>query len=467
MAEKSNSIIIKFENSNEQTVGEITKIVGLVKARFFVSIIDRLNLEANPRSSKTGAVTDAIQETIENVPTLFPFMTKGVLLAASNYEKLERGRIKICPENLEIEGILDGGHNTLAIGLYILKQAVGYHGESISKSSKTWDDFKKIWEDKRNMIDAYLTQIKKGEEPDDLNFLVPVELIVPRDINDTACVYAFKNDLLEICEARNNNVELQLPAKANQKGYFEDLKELLESHNINIARRVEWKTNDGGEIKAQDIIALSWIPLNLIDSVRDENNHERKIEAVAPNKLYSGKGACMKQFEKLMSSPDVTEESDENYKRELLNQEVKSAFKIAVELPELYDYIYEMFPKLYNAAGGHFNAIAAAKKLNDKRKVKTAPFCGKKIETVTPDGFIIPLVYGLQALMTKKSVNGETTIIWSQAPMPFLHNNLQKIVANYMEIFSVCDYDPQKVGKATVSYNQALSAFKMAIAGIL
>lgn len=73
----SNSIIIKFEGANEQTVGNITKVVGLVQARFFVPIIDTLNLEANPRSSKTGAVTDAIQETIINNPALFPFMSKG------------------------------------------------------------------------------------------------------------------------------------------------------------------------------------------------------------------------------------------------------------------------------------------------------------------------------------------------------------------------------------------------------
>lgn len=467
MVVNNKSIIIKFESGNEQTVGDITKIVGLVKARFFVSIIDCLNLDANPRSSKTGAVTDAIQETIENYPALFPFMTKGVLLGSSNYERLERGRIKVCPENTQIEGILDGGHNMLAIGLYILEKALEYHDESISRSTKTWDDFKRIWNERRNMVEAYLSSIQKGEETDELDFFVPVELVVPRDLNDTACIYAFKNHLLEICEARNNNAELQLSAKANQKGYFDDLRELLENHNINIANRVEWKTNDGGDVKAQDIIALAWIPLNLINPVRDESNHERIIEKVAPNKLYSGKGACMKQFERLMSSPDVTVESDENYKRELINDEVKSAFEIAVGLPELYDYIYELFPKLYNAAGGRYNSITAAKKINEKRKSKTAPFCGKKVEYIIPDGFIIPLVYGLQALMTKREIDGKEIIVWTQAPMPFLHNNLDKIVANYMEIFSVCDYDPQKIGKASVSYNQALSAFKMAIAGIL
>lgn len=126
-----------------------------------------------------------------------------------------------------------------------------------------------------------------------------------------------------------------------------------------------------------------------------------------------------------------------------------------------------MFPRHYNAAGGHFNAITAAKKLNEKRKVKTTPFCGREIDTVIPDGFIMPLVYGLQALIVKKKVRGKIKIAWAQPPEPFLQNNLDKIVANYMGIFSVCDYDPQKVGKATVSYNQALGAFKMAVAGIL
>ena len=114
------SIIIKFDYSNEQTVGKITKIVGLVEAKFIIPIIDGLNLEANPRSAKTGSVTDAIQDSIENDSKVFPFKTKGILLASSQYEKLDRGRLKITPDNPEIEGILDGGHNTLAIGLYII-----------------------------------------------------------------------------------------------------------------------------------------------------------------------------------------------------------------------------------------------------------------------------------------------------------------------------------------------------------
>lgn len=467
MLEKK-GIIIKFEGSSEQTVGDVTKIVGLVQSRFFVPIIDALNLEANPRSSKTGLVTEAIQESIQNNPSLFPFMTKGVLLASSNYERLERGRVKIIPNDPKIEGILDGGHNTLAIGLYILNCAMEYSGEKLSNSSKNWDDFKNLWVENRELIENYLEDIKNNViDGKELDFLVPVELLVPRDINDTACVFNFTTNLLEVCEARNNNAELQLAAKANQKGYFDSLQKLMQEKNPTISNRIEWKTNEGGDIKAQDIVSLSWLALNLIDPVRVDNNENRVLEAVAPNKLYSGKGACLKQFEKLMSSPDVTEISDDGYHAVLINDEVKSAFEITTELPDLYDYIYENFPKSYNANGGRFLGIKACQVLNEKRKDKRTPFNGKKVEMISPDGFIIPLFYGLQALLEKRENNGKKEICWQQNPMTFLNNHFNDIVKDYMGNLSLCDYDPQKVGKATKVYDNAIKTYKMAIVGIL
>lgn len=462
---ENKSIIIKFESSSEQTVGDITKIVGLVQARFFVPIIDTLNLEANPRSAKTGSVTDAIQETITHNPDLFPFMSKGVLLAVYNYEHLERGRVKLMPVDPKIEGILDGGHNTLAIGLFILGQSLNYYDKILSRKTKKWDEFKEIWKENRNFIEDYLKNIQNGATDNKLDFLVPVELLVPRDMSDSVCIYSFKNNLLEVCEARNNNAELQLTAKANQKGYFDTLQKFMKTYNPKIASKIEWKTNEGGEIKAQEIIALSWLVLNLIEPVRDENNY--KIDKIAPNKLYSAKGSCLKQFEKLMSSPDVTGQADDGYHAELINEEVYSAFKITAELPDLYDYIYENFPKCYNANGGRFLGITACKTLNEKRKIKVTPFKGKTIDMMSPEGFIMPLFYGLQALLSKRTVNGKEEIYWIEPPMAFLNDNFSKIVADYMGNLSLCDYDPQKVGKAPKIYDDAIKTFKMALAGIL
>lgn len=464
-------IIIRFEQVNKQTVGEITKIIGLVKAKFLVSIIDNLNLEANPRSSATGSVTEAIQETIRMAPELMPFKTKGILLASSEYEELERNRIKISPQNTEIEGILDGGHNTLAVGLYILDRSLSYVGKSMPKGKKTWREFKTLWADNRAEIDNYLEAARNNTDfsaSEQLDFYIPVELLVPRNKDDEICMGNFRNELFDICEARNNNVELQISAKANQKGYFEDLKTLMEKRNVAIASRVEWKTNDGGDIKAQDLIALAWIPLNLVENIKDVEG--KKIDAIAANKLYSSKGSCLKHYEKFMSSPDVTMSQSEDYRAEIKNTEVISALEIAVQLPELYDFIYEKFPELYNTNGGSYGRITAVKKLNEKRKSINAPFTGRKIQTMSPDGFIIPLVYGLQALLERRiEMNGQAKICWKNNidPMTFLNDNLERIVDKYKEIFPVCDYDPQKVGKAPASYSQTLDAYKMAYAGLL
>lgn len=463
MLENEKSIIIKFEIYNEQTVGDITRIIGLIRARFIPPIIENLNLEANPRASKTGAVTDAIQDSIENDPAIFPFKTKGILMASSQYEFLERNRIKLTPENLSIEGILDGGHNTLAIGLDILKKAFIHSEKSFPSGSKTWEQFKDLWEENTDLLDKYLIYLKKNPDVKELDYLVPIELIVPRDMDDMSCVVKFKNDLFDICDARNNNVQLPNSDKANQRGFFDDLKEFMEQRNSQISNRIIWKTNDGGDIKAQDLIALSWIPLSLITPVKDNSN--RTIEPVAPNKLYGGKGYCLTQFEKLMSSEEVTVVNNDDSRHKLLNDEVASALQITVDLPELYDYIYEKFPQLYNASGGCYGKISAVKSLNQKRKEKVTPFLGREIETLSPEGFITPLVYGLQTLMTNTIVNGKKTIVWTRPPKEFLALNLGKIVDQYSLVINMCDYDPQKVGKASQAYQMVIAAYRNVLNG--
>ena len=86
---------------------------------------------------------------------------------------------------------------------------------------------------------------------------------------------------------------------------------------------------------------------------------------------------------------------------------------------------------------------------------------------ISPDGFVIPLFYGLQALLGKREVNGKMEIYWTQPPMSFLQDNFKEIVKDYMGNLELCSYDPQKVGKAQKVYDDALKTYKMSIAGIL
>ena len=44
----------------------------------------------------------------------------------------------------------------------------------------------------------------------------------------------------------------------------------MDARNPAVSSRIAWKTNDGGDIKAQDIVALAWIPLGLMTSVKDQ-----------------------------------------------------------------------------------------------------------------------------------------------------------------------------------------------------
>lgn len=467
--ENVGTAIIKFTQMNDQRLGDIRKISGFVKLQNFIDIIDAVDLDANPRNSKIGKVTKDIQASIEDTPDLLPFKTKGVLLAASDYEPLDRKRFRVQFVEAETEGILDGGHNTLAIGMYILALALDNVGERMPKGITTWSDFKVAWFENRIAVESYRQTIRDSRKNGDehltsLDAYVPVELLLPANPDSYESEANFRRNLFEICVARNNNVQLSTGTKANQQGYFDDLKKLFEESNPALASRIEWKSNEGGVIKVEDVISLTWIPLALLAPFTDDKN--RRIDSPAPTTLYSGKQNSLNSYERMMSSDEVTSNSGSDYKRELHNLSVLSAFKIAVQLPELYDYIFKMLPKLYNQAGGSYGRITAVKKLNERKKKETH-YLGETIETLSPDGFVAPLVYGLQALMEVEDEGGRSIVKWKTDPLPWLEANLPMIVASYSNVFEPWGYDPQKVGKSSKSYTDAMNAYKMAYAGIL
>src|SRR5690606_15237395 len=146
----------------------------------------------------------------------------------------------------------------LAIGTHVLAKALD--DDRVLKRIKRWSDLKDAWAENRDAIDA----LKRSDDNTDgpLDFLVPIEVLVPADIERDEVVDALNASLLYICAARNNNVELTLETRANKKGFYEYLRSALPSTMVD---RIEWKTNDGGEIKVRDIIALAWIPLSVID----------------------------------------------------------------------------------------------------------------------------------------------------------------------------------------------------------
>jgi len=80
-----------------------------------------------------------------------------------------------------------------------------------------------------------------------------------------------------------------------------------------------------------------------------------------------------------------------------------------------------------------------------------------EVDYAYPDGLIMPLVYGLRALM-EKDANGH--VRWKEDPFQFLDEHLEAIVKKYRVILDAFRADPQKVGKNEGSYDLVLDAFE-------
>lgn len=443
-------IVLKFEQSAEQPFESTRRIVGFVKLRHLAPLLTSADLESNPRSSKVGPITDAITESLELTPDTFAAKTKGILIGTANYKPRERQRYELEFANPLLEGILDGGHNALALGLRLLKCS-GVDDQSLNRV-RLWADFKGLWERSLPLVEASV----KVAENEDLDVLVPVELLVPADPEDPAIVESFSAALLDICAARNNNAQLKAETQANQRGYFEALKEALPA---GIAADVEWKTNDGGRIKSADVIALTWIPLSKLDLPKDEDG--RQVEAPVSQNIYRSKGDCVTRFERLMSSPDVTAPGPDGYRRDLKSPSVRSAFTITSDLLDLYDVIYKRLPDAYNSNDGKFGRITAVKKMNPESSTrrKYTKFTHKQVATAIPEGFIVPLVVGLKSLMSV--TKGE--VQWKTDPRKFLDDHFDTVVGDFKSAIALLDYDPQKVGKAPEAYRMAEVAYEMVL----
>lgn len=446
-------IIIRFAIVNEQSDGPIKRIIGFVPAKHTLPLFDSTDLDANPRSAKVGPVTADILDTLETTPELFHFKSKGVLLGTSDYVALERNRYELRFEDPGSEGILDGGHNMLAIGLHILKSVMK---EDAWRKIRLWEDLREAWEQYRAQVELV---------KDELNFLVPVELLVPADPNEFTSLEKFETSLLDICAARNNNAQLTQETKNNQRGFYLEIRSRFPS---DVSKRIEWKANewesdDPRPIKARDVIALAWIPLNKLS----EEGHLPGNLFVTPQNIYRNKGECSKQFERLMERDDVTSQAD-GARRELHNASVMSAFDVLADIPLLYDKIYAGFPAAYNAAGGRFGGNSIVK-MYDPLKRKTAQnkndylsnqpythFTNQAVFYRYPDGLIMPLVYGLKGLMEVR----DGLVRWAVNPSDFLDRNLVTLAGAYRLVLDMARFDPQKLAKNQASHEFAVGEYE-------
>jgi hypothetical protein len=193
------SFTLRVFQSSDQVQGHLKKVIGVIDAKGVYEIITNSDLNTNPRRPKTGKITNEILDSLDTAPELFMFKSKGLLISSYTVVPLERNRYKISFQDQLLEGILDGGHNTLALAIYLL--GLTFPDETIKINN--WDDLKEEWKVRHEQVLHYL----KTENPD---FFVPIEIIYPvsEEYDDQ-----FVTHILEISSSRNNNVQLTETAK--------------------------------------------------------------------------------------------------------------------------------------------------------------------------------------------------------------------------------------------------------------
>src|SRR4051794_30912240 len=129
--------IIRFEQAAEQADGPIKRVIGFVPAKNMLSLFDDATLDANPRSAKANGVVADIIGSVREAPKIFQFKTKGILLGTSDFTELDRKRYELHFNDPAYEGLLDGGHNMLALGKFLLSHVMD---EKDMKKLKLWED---------------------------------------------------------------------------------------------------------------------------------------------------------------------------------------------------------------------------------------------------------------------------------------------------------------------------------------
>lgn len=440
MAETS-SIIVKLEHGNiAQKSNEdvkIERISSSISPYHFIRLVGVADNKINPRAARENGITADIRETLESSPNLFWLMSKGILMATENCKILDRGRISLTT-NGDREGIMDGGHNALAISQYIISRLFPE-----MKIFKTWADCKIFWDKNENEI---IKRFVESGGNDAFPFSIPIEIIFPS--NEDGGLDEYYQSISQICTARNTNVQLRQATQDNQVGIYEDLKKYLTCSD-----GVMWKAGQAGSIKVEDVVSMAVLPLIFLQE-SGLLPKDKSIKTLNPISIYSQKGKCVDFYGDVLKHQDISEKIEDKYI--LNNSLVRSALKMVDDIIKAYDKMYLSFPDIYNKNAGKFGRISS---VEQKKKYKL-PFrsYSSKSDYSYPAAFFLPLFCGIRRLMFVD--NTTNTLNWRLNPASDDFDFRSLNCCKYIEMIKSLEYNPLKVGKAQMMYLEGMDVFE-------
>lgn len=387
----------------------------------FARLLASIDITPNPREPKKNPVVNGILTSLQTTPELYSVLSKGVVVVCESLAVSDT-MLTICLDEFETStpcGILDGGHNCYALAKYTLELA----GIS-TKKHKSWNELKALF---NTNVDQIVSMIDTFGS----NVNVPVCFLYADNKYDPMFSTAlWKTQFLSVSCARNTASAVSDSALAYQQGVLDLLKDALPDD-----LDVEWKTNDGGKIKAQNIAVLTLIPLKLVEP--------KAINLVS---LYSSKKSAFDKFKAIVESSGVT---DDDGSFTIHNETIASAFDIVPKLIEVFEFLEINFPALYNYHNNaRFGGLGDVKKRCGKSA--STSFRGIGLDLAVSDGFLLPILCALHTLMEIK----DGRICWKVEPISWIETHAAFL---FVEIYKGMSNarnknDPQKVGKDAAYY---------------
>ena len=446
---------IKFVDSTDLEIGGIRRVVGVTKIRDLVSLISAATLDSNPRKPKRNDITDSICSELRNRDFLFTYKTRGLLVGSANVVQISANHFQVDFVDQLIEGILDGGHNTLAIGLSILEAATGRPSEVARISD--WKDFKSYWLSNKMAVDHWASKDGSDSFKD---MQIGLEFILPSNVSDLASIELFKRSIIDICSARNTSTPLKTSTMLGKLGLLEPLKERIGDPYLS---RIQWEQNGQGVVKSDDLISMTLVPFKaMLRYFPVLNKAGRQMSVKAANSLYAGRTAGVKNYGELMQSDRLTKRTSD-YKRIIYGSEIESVFDLAATLPEIYDHIYLLFPDAFDSTSSQkLMSLQTIIDWNHRHRSQLKlPYSGVPVDRVFPEALIQPLLRGLELLIGFDE--SERRLFWKTDPIDFLTEHMSDLVQPIPTAFiSTYNCSPDQFGKDkhAVVYENVCAQFR-------
>lgn len=479
---------IEIKDASIQSGQKLLKIIGLLSAKELAKMMDCISLRPNPRSPNVNKITKAISHTMEHDPELLQYKTKGIL-AAGQLNGRTGKKFEIDFTTPSYGGILDGGHNFLAIIRVMMIDSVRHKYGSLRKEDKQIrKDVEKIRSlrdliDKwalygdcvKELIDSLNALPEKARKQEKLfrkfSFLVPVEIITPcrgtteREVKDI---------IHEISVARNNNVQLKEVAIAQHKGSYELLKHILPE---DVNSRVQWKSGENQcPIAPTKVVPLALLPLKkleevgllkkLAEAIHASNDGDEEIEETVfpPVKLmsmYTSTAGCISVYSQVIDAVANLQESGGD--EDGLVERIVSSLSVIGELPRIWDVLEMKFEDLFSCSLSsgekRYQDMPCNSKGAAKKETPTRFFTRQipKGKYVCRAGFATPLFMSICSAFLAYDVDAEA-VKWTVSPDKIIEElmcpsrRFKNMMHDYVSLIKSVDYDPSKFGKAPMAY---------------